>query len=144
MDQSNTVNSSMYHSEVYDQEPLYLKAIVGYYEYKIMIDTGSSISLISSNLLKNLENSGHTCQYINKTVKTTSATNNHMPSSGMVKLSFNLTQNNEFNHQFLICDDIIQNIVLGADFLTKNQFSLDFYNKTMNCHNFEVPLYYRY
>lgn len=109
-----------------------------------LIDSGSSVSLMSPILFNKLKDSGIKIKYLSRQVNIHALNNSVIPFRQCIKIKFKL--NKVFTTgTFYIASDTFDrryNLLLGYDYLQQNKMLLDCHKHTLKFKNMEIPLHY--
>ena len=100
-----------------------VKGEVGGIEVDIMLDSGSSVSLVRCDLLSTMNNVREAPQP--KPIQLVTASGDQLPILQHIRTSVHLS---EFNmlHSFVMVESLVTPVILGIDFLQQNGLILDF------------------
>lgn len=123
--------------------PPVIRATLAKLDYNFLVDSGSSISLISAELFNSLKSFLH-YKYLSRNV-VIKTVNSSVKFLGCAEISFTINRN-FFRHPFFLVDLSQQSEfqgLLGTDFLHKNAVTVDFQNSTLNFKDQKIPFYQR-
>ena len=107
-------------TKAYSNLPM-VKGLIGKSYWDFLLDTGSSVSLVSENVVVNGKFDRLPMQTVN--VKTASC--NKLQLSSFVNLPVNIGSLNT-THKVLICKTLVSPVILGTDFMSEYDIEIDF------------------
>ena len=99
-----------------------IKGRVGGVEVELMLDSGSSVSLVRHDVLQDAHN---ITQVAVRLIQLVTALGDQMPILQHIKTSVQLGELN-VPHEFVVVKSIVAPVILGIDFLQRNRLMLDF------------------
>ena len=90
----------------------------------VLIDTGASVSLISTRMVEQLDIISNTTP---TSIKVAGLSKKLLPMRGEIKLPISIS-NTQIEHKFVVCDLITEDILAGNDVLEKIGAQIDFTN----------------
>ncbi|CAG2217764.1 unnamed protein product [Mytilus edulis] len=134
---------------------LYTNGTISGYKLDFLIDTGSTVSLISNQVHKDIFQSSPDVnqEYLSNGIQTNSfnypniespqdeyslqnVNGTNLTTYGMVTLEFSL-RSAIFRHQFIVCD-ITPDAILGQDFLLKHVKKIDYRSHILQTENLDI------
>lgn len=99
-----------------------------------LLDTGSSCSLISKDYFDSLSFSSIVHP---NSIQLSSANGRVVETSGHIYLEFAINEQ-YFNHPLILCKGLLHKIILGNDFMSKNNINIDYFKNQVNINNTSV------
>jgi hypothetical protein len=110
----------------------------------LLIDTGASVSALSQRTFELAKQLGLFYKHVARSVRITTINGQPLHYSGCADISFRI-QGKHFNHSFFISDKLDHNVqyqgILGADFLSKFDSTVNFAKKCVKVENREFKFY---
>jgi len=113
------------HKQIVDEN--FVEVRIGNRTIKALVDSGSSASIISADLLKQLQLQGQQLKSNQSTVLF-SASNNMLRVIGTAEICLSISGQTHclfISHEFKVVQNVSHNIILGMDFLRQNKVILD-------------------
>ena len=112
-----------------------LKGKLGGVEVELMLDSGSSVSLVQSNILQKARN---VTQVAARPIELVTASGDQLPILQHVKASVQLGELHVV-HEFVVVKNLVAPVILGIDFLQGNGLTLDFTQNPVTVSNRPPP-----
>ena len=96
---------------------------VGGVDVEIMLDSGSSVSLVQQHVLSQAQ--GVTYVEAEQKLRLLTASGEQLPIIGHVSVSVHIGEL-KVTHNFVVVDKLVAPVIIGVDFLHKNSLMLDF------------------
>ena len=122
-----------------EQEGLFVRGNVGGKECNLLIDTGSGVTLLRPDIWKRIQYQSPQHQLVPEPRRIVTVTGEVAKVKGAADLHIFIGNSSACHH--VIIADILDECILGADFLTANQCIIDLKLKILKTQNIQVPIY---
>ena len=99
----------------------------------MMMDSGSSVSLVQRRLAQNQSLQGVQVLPVIPDIRLVTASGGNLPVQGYVQAPITVG----YTHHFIVVNDLVAPVILGTDFLCQNALVLDFTSQPLTVHHNE-------